>query len=462
MSKAEWYGNFDCVARKDNYEEMIIKKEALQKKFIEMCSKKEKSTINKKEESNKKVFRKSSKNNLSNREKDLMNEIKKMKKEIQSLKKSNDKLKKEKFLNSENIKSKTAEFNQYKKSINKTLKEVEILKKENYKLKEKLDSIQNNDLNKELASIKSENFKLKQSNSSLNGKLKIAIKQIQNYQQIRNGVVESNIIKKYQHNIKEKENELENIKAKYISATATINILNNKMLSRKKNNIKEKADKYKVKTVQEIADVNIEENIIFGFLSLNKDLELIFIDLNNKRYSVINKISNEDKNKYIGMPTRVIELGEKTVKLDYVYYNLVTGSKVKAINKDKPFKVRAKNNKEKEVHVLKDEFKNKKILIVGSKNKDKYVSAFKSSGADILWYDSFSDNESRLEDMSLASDIVLVCTSHVSHSTMYKLYSLDEFKDNVKYQLIEKDNTNNLISRVRYAFENMDKKVVEI
>ena len=39
MGKAEWYGNFDCVARKDNYDEALLKKEQLQKKFLEMSSK---------------------------------------------------------------------------------------------------------------------------------------------------------------------------------------------------------------------------------------------------------------------------------------------------------------------------------------------------------------------------------------------------------------------------------------
>ena len=45
MSKAEWYGNFDNIARKDNHEEMLLRKEQLQKKFLEMCSKKSSNNI---------------------------------------------------------------------------------------------------------------------------------------------------------------------------------------------------------------------------------------------------------------------------------------------------------------------------------------------------------------------------------------------------------------------------------
>lgn len=462
MSKSEWYGNFDCVARKDNYDEMLLKKEALQKKFIAMCSKKEieASKINKKEKNNIHNNKKRQKDSLSDKEKLLMAEIKKYKKDIQKLKKSNDKLKKDRYLYSEDIKSKTEEFNIYKNMLDSKLKEIDNLKEENRQLRERLEAAYNIDLNKELAAVKTENFKLKQAQSSLTGRLKIANKQLQNYQQIRNGVVESRLIKKYQINIKEKENELDNLKAKYISATATINILNNRMLNRKKKNIVEKSEKHKRKTIENIDDKAVDKNIIFGFLSLNKDLEIIFIDLNNRRYAVKNKISDSDVSKYIGMPTRVIKLEDGFVKLDYVYYNLVTGAKIKAINKDRTFKIRNKN-KDKEVYVLRDEFKDKKILIVGSKNKDKYISAFKSSGADVLWYDSFSDNESRLEDMSSSSDVVIVCTSHVSHGAMYKLYSLEDIKNNAKYQLIENDNINNIVSRVRYALENTVEMVVE-
>lgn len=227
------------------------------------------------------------------------------------------------------------------------------------------------------------------------------------------------------------------------------------MLKKREDYIHKKSETYKKNRITDgnCSNDMVEDDALFGFLSLNKNLELIFIDVNNKRYPIENQFNIGDKNRYIGMPARVIKNEENTVKLDYVYYNLVEGSKVRAVNKEKVFKIRKKKPL---VSVLENEFIGKKILIMGSKHKDKYITAFKDSGAKVVWYDSFSDNESRIEDFTSSSDIVIVCTSHISHGAMYKIYSLEDYEEgNNKYQFIEIDNVNNIIARVRYAIENM-------
>lgn len=455
MSKAEWYGNFDNIARKDNHEEMLLRKEQLQKKFLEMCSKKSSNNIS--EVKNKSIASIKSKNKKKEKANEdlsvLRNEIKKQKKELLKLKKENEKIKKARFSYIEISKKKDSEIDKYKKQLDMKIKEIESLKEENRKLQNEVKILTNVDISQELKVIKAENNKLKQHISCLSGNLKALNKQVQNYQQMRSGEIESLTLRKYKNRLTEKENEIENLKSKYISATATVNILNIKMLKKKEKYIYKKSEKYNKSRIEASRsnDVIVDDKTLFGFISVNKDLELIFIDINNKRYSIENQFNIEDKNKYIGMPARGIKKEDNIIKLDYVYYNLVEGSKVRAVNKEKSFKIRKKKSI---VSVLENEFYGKQILIMGSKNKDKYISAFKNSGAKIIWYDSFSDNESRIEDYANSSDIVIVCTSHISHGAMYKLYSLKDYEGNNKYQLIENDNVNNIIARVRYAIEN--------
>ena len=456
MSKAEWYGNFDCIARKDNYEEALVRKEKLQKKFLEMCAKTNSDddiSVN-----NKKCL---SSFNAKNKDKEinnkdvniLRNEIKRQKKTLLSLKKENEKIKKARFAYIKSCKEKDSEIDTYKKQLAMKIKEIQSLKKENQNLKNEVKLLTNLDINQELKALKNENNKLKQHIACLSGNLKSANKQVQNYQQMRSGEVESSVVRKYKHKLNEKENEIENLKSKYIASTATINMLNGKMLKKKKEYLYKKSEQYKEDKIKtnNSNDNSIDDIILFGFVSLNKEMELIFIDINNKRYHIEHQCNLGDKSKYVGMPARVIKCENNNVKLDYVYYNLSKGAKIKAVNKEKSFKLRKKKS---EISVLENEFNGKSILIMCSKNKDKYLSAFKNSGAKILWYDSFSDNESRIEDYTSSSDIVIVCTSHISHGAIYKLQSLKDYKDNNKYQLIENDNVNNIISRVRYAIEN--------
>lgn len=458
MGKAEWYGNLDCVARKDNYDEMLLKKEQLQKKFLEMCSKKSSTNGASLIKDKSMVEIKSNKKKEDKENKDLKvlrNQIKKQKKEIQNLRKENEKIKKTRFSYIEICKEKDFEINHYKKQLAMKIKEIESLRNENLNLQKEIKMLTNVDLNQELKSMRLENHKLKQRLNCVSENLKVANKQVQNYQQMRSGEVESSVLKKYRNRLNEKENEVENLKSKYISATATINILNVKMLKKREDYIHKKSETYKKNRITDgnCSNDMVEDDALFGFLSLNKNLELIFIDVNNKRYPIENQFNIGDKNRYIGMPARVIKNEENTVKLDYVYYNLVEGSKVRAVNKEKVFKIRKKKPL---VSVLENEFIGKKILIMGSKHKDKYITAFKDSGAKVVWYDSFSDNESRIEDFTSSSDIVIVCTSHISHGAMYKIYSLEDYEEgNNKYQFIEIDNVNNIIARVRYAIENM-------
>ena len=87
-----------------------------------------------------------------------------------------------------------------------------------------------------------------------------------------------------------------------------------------------------------------------------------------------------------------------------------------------------------------------KILIVGSRNKEKYVTKLESYGLDVTWHDSYEDHESKLKLRFVDADVVIICTSHVSHGTIWAIDKLDK-----RVELLERDNSNTLLHRVRYA-----------
>lgn len=460
MSKTDWYGGYGYVSSKDNYEDVISKKEMMQQRFIQMCAVKSSDGNNKKatllSDNTKGEFVKKVKDKNDGNEKvikSLKKEIGEHKKTILRVKKEHEKTKKLRFQCIKEIEIKEIEIEDWKSKYEKLMKEIEMEKEKSRSIQKELDKYLNSNDKKEIHKLRSENQKLNQKVLSLTSGLRAANKQIQNFQLIRTGEVESKIIEKHKQRFIEKDNEIENLKSKLISATSVINVLNSKILHKRKPQMIKKSRKYKdeIKLKRIVSESNITNHIAFGFLSLNKEAEIIFVDLQGRCYKISQIHDIERMKKYIGMPVRVIKK-EDFVIVDYIYYNITKGSKVKALN-NKTFKVRKQAEYS---HVVKDEFKGKKIMVICSENKDKYLTALSKAGADVAWFDGFSDNESRIGDIAPSCDVVIVCTSHIPHSVSYKINSLVDYQENkTKYQMLEKDNVVNIICRVRYALENM-------
>ena len=209
MSKADWYGNFGYVPSKDNFDENVLKKEELQKKFIKMCTIKTHNNVVKIEREE--VFCR--KNSISKKKSNKkLSESDVLRKNIKNLKKDMDKLKKDKgTLKQSNYelkllnKSKDLKISTLNKDITKLLTKIEKLENENKSLKEsmRLSIIEN--LKKEIVEVKSDNFRLKRNHEAMKGDLRVAIKQLQNYQINRTGEYEGNIVKKYREKLKEKK-----------------------------------------------------------------------------------------------------------------------------------------------------------------------------------------------------------------------------------------------------------------
>lgn len=461
MSKADWYGGYGYIPNKDNIDENILKKEALQKKFIQMCSIKtseDKMQVDKKivSENGTREFKSKSKKRCDETAtfkktiKILNKEIAKIKKEQESLKEDNYKLK---MIN----KSKETEIKTLHHDISELYSEIKDLENENKLLMESLHADSIIKLKKELSTIKCENIKLKKNHEAIKGDLRVATKQLQNYQINRTGEYEGNLVKRYKQRLKEKEAEIHGLRSKYINAMAAINELSFKVIRKQESFILKKKTQLNKKVASAnssciIADECDDKEILFGVISLNKECQLTFADLNNKKYPISENNNHQVIRSNVGMPVRAVKgKDEECVFIECIYYNLNKDSKSQNLCNTKEMRLR-KNASVKSF--VSGEFKGKKVLLIGSKYKDKYVRALENMGAKVIWHEAFSDNESRIEDRSSSADVVIVCTSHISHSVIYKLESLYDYVDNPKYQLLEWDNVTNIIGRTRYSIVN--------
>jgi len=189
--------------------------------------------------------------------------------------------------------------------------------------------------------------------------------------------------------------------------------------------------------VQKIEDnVNIE----FGWLRLINN-RWFFIGTNYKTYPIINTIPYM-KN---GIPAKaIVEFGLAKLVKAFQYYSFnydMYEENSLFINKYK----RKNNNADEYVN-----FGNFTVLIVGSQYKNQYMGRLKKHGLNVLWFDSFDlDDVNKLEIMIKHSDIVIICRRHTRHY-VNKLVNMS-FKDNDKFQFIEKDNEDSIVGRVRFA-----------
>jgi len=77
------------------------------------------------------------------------------------------------------------------------------------------------------------------------------------------------------------------------------------------------------------------------------------------------------------------------------------------------------------------------------------VDRLRKHGLEVLWFNPFEENVSKLESMIGHSDIVIICRRHTKHyvNELIKV----SFKNDDKFQFIEKDNEDSIVGRVRFA-----------
>lgn len=97
------------------------------------------------------------------------------------------------------------------------------------------------------------------------------------------------------------------------------------------------------------------------------------------------------------------------------------------------------------------------VLIIGAENKGEYLSTLRRIGLNVVFYNSYEGNVVRLRNMLDRHDIVICCLRHSRHyASNLMIYMQEKDSSNFnKYNLIDKDNLENIIGRVRYCIENM-------
>jgi len=195
---------------------------------------------------------------------------------------------------------------------------------------------------------------------------------------------------------------------------------------------------YNCKSEEQKIEENV--NIEFGWLRIINN-RWFFVGTNYKTYPIINTVPYMKK----GIPAKaIVEFGLAKLIKAFQYYSFeydMYEENSLFINKYK----RKNNNIDEYVY-----FGNFTVLIVGSQYKNQYIGRLKKHGLNVLWFDSFDlDDVNKLEIMIKHSDIVIICRRHTRHY-VNKLVNMS-FKDNDKFQFIEKDNEDSIVGRVRFA-----------
>ena len=195
---------------------------------------------------------------------------------------------------------------------------------------------------------------------------------------------------------------------------------------------------YNCKSEEQKIEENV--NIEFGWLRIINN-RWFFVGTNYKTYPIINTVPYMKK----GIPAKaIVEFGLAKLIKAFQYYSFeydMYEENSLFINKYK----RKNNNIDEYVY-----FGNFTVLIVGSQYKNQYIGRLKKHGLNVLWFDSFDlDDVNKLEIMIKHSDIVIICRRHTRHY-VNKLVNMS-FKDNDKFQFIEKDNEDSIVGRERFA-----------
>ncbi|MBU7006183.1 hypothetical protein [Phosphitispora fastidiosa] len=93
-----------------------------------------------------------------------------------------------------------------------------------------------------------------------------------------------------------------------------------------------------------------------------------------------------------------------------------------------------------------DEFRGIKILIVGSRNKEKYSRALSDLGANVTWHNPYEDGENALMGKLSSANVVILCQRHIPHGILDSADITDP-----RVELVSRDNVTVIIARIRFV-----------
>lgn len=403
----------------------------------------------------------------------------KLKKEIKEEKESNKKLKKTIFDQNNSIKEHII-------SYNSLLSENTNIKDEINSIKTELETMKSSSTTKNLSKLSVENSSLKKEVQELKLRCNYFIKE--------NGIIKKEQhINVYQTQISQLNDKIEEYRSYMSSRDKRISIIKKELLDNQTEFEKE-IDYLKNVIIDISSEIDLPPtDELLTFLEINLTYE------NHRQYDKvhnilwkINRLKNENniprkkriKPEYIS-PKSIF--GYLVLKDDIFYFSSIHGeaylidscriklrkhfvedmpasasirdnyARIEFLHEDEDM-VTTKFNKERVVHNKKklDEIEKEmdkiaferpfKILIVGSRNKEQYVNKLESHGLEVVWHDSYEEHESVLDGKFSRADVVIICTRHTEHTSIYRINKHDE-----KVELIERDNANTILHRIRYA-----------
>lgn len=184
------------------------------------------------------------------------------------------------------------------------------------------------------------------------------------------------------------------------------------------------------------------KNMQLGYLAYENDWW--FYSHDNELHKVVGSKPRELVHDF---PARAIINDDGTAYVVWVYYDTnddymyrvdTNGALNKMVKKKSPT-----SDETEEKYMYIGDFK---VLLVGSQRMNKYKERLEKHGLEVVLHDPFEEYERLVKTKAESADIVILFTSHMSHAML----DLVDRKDD-KIQLMEKDNEDTVVARVRYA-----------
>ncbi|MEC0269728.1 hypothetical protein [Paenibacillus anseongense] len=182
----------------------------------------------------------------------------------------------------------------------------------------------------------------------------------------------------------------------------------------------------------------VDSRMLYGYVMKTGD-EYHFYSLENGLY----RVHAHDSTFETDLPVKAEIIHEYEVRIvkQYSYHFVPRGSSsIKGSNKAS--NLESKKGNDNPFALLSNPIN---VLIIGSKNRSKYIKSLAKYGFTINWYDGYEESPEVLKSKREGIDVVIICTGHSPH------FVLDLFQDDdARVEKVYKENVNSIYHRIRY------------
>lgn len=207
-------------------------------------------------------------------------------------------------------------------------------------------------------------------------------------------------------------------------------------------------DKFKQSPGTEIEFIVSNDDIRTGYLT-KKEKIWYFVNVHESSNDHYEISTNRSGLKFVEeQPVKVKIVNGKAVVLRMYLEIPERESQLKKIEKIENLKI---VKEEEEEMIVYPYFGDYNVLVVGSQRMNQYKERLTKHGLKVELHNPFEEHESRMKPKADRADVVIVCTSHVSHAV------LDHLDLHMKkVELIENDTEENIATRTRFSLINLN------